>query len=213
MIDLSGIDMEAIPSDLLERLQILVKAPRIIDVNGSSSPLGRPQFHSLKPELQIFLSNNLLTSLSPSLWNLESLTVLSLRNNAITSLPSSISRLTNLVELNVANNQLAYLPFELLQLIGPETPLKKLLVLPNPFVSDPGMKIPGYSTDLHFPHTVGEYLQVLNVDVPAMLNDRDDKTGSPLWWRRRLMSEIWLLLRNERFVFPIEDPSSEALDL
>jgi hypothetical protein len=104
------------------------------------------------------------------------------------------------VELNVANNQLAYLPFELLQLIGPDKSLTKLQVLPNPFMSA-GIDFRGYCIDagrnFHVPNTVGEFLELLDKTLPSMIDDTDDKTNSPAWWLRRLMEELWILLRED----------------
>jgi Leucine-rich repeat (LRR) protein len=131
VFDLSGLGLNSVPSSLLEPIKTIVKVPQYLD--GSDSP-SETLFHSLKPTPQLYLSNNLLSTLPPSIWALENLTVLSLRNNNIAQLPPSISRLTNLVELNIANNHLRWLPWELLNLIRPDKPLIRLHALPNPFV-------------------------------------------------------------------------------
>jgi len=109
-------------------------------------------YHSLKPALQVMLSNNLLQRAPSAIFSLENIKVLSLRNNELVQLPDNVSKLRNLVELNVASNRLRWLPWELLALVNNSLldrtlpneslvdgkisngKLINLHVLPNPFI-------------------------------------------------------------------------------
>lgn len=84
---------------------------------------------SMVPKIKIFLSNNCITRISPALFNVSNITVLSLRKNFLKKIPPAISKLKNLVELSVGGNQLKYLPIELLSL----PKLTNLSIYPNPF--------------------------------------------------------------------------------
>jgi hypothetical protein len=132
-VDLSDLGLLSLPPSI-SSLETLVRIPRYANAEGF--------YESLQPAIQLFLANNALKKLPPAIFDLKGLTVLSLRNNNLASLPGSICRLTNLVELNVANNNLRYLPWELLQLLGPDKPLKKLHVKPNPLVK--GVELDGF---------------------------------------------------------------------
>lgn len=82
--------------------------------------------------LQLYLSGNKISYLPPQLFTLQNLSVLSLRGNRLTYLPGEICRLKNLKELNISLNRLTYLPWEIRDMN-----LDKLLVYPNPFLSEP----------------------------------------------------------------------------
>lgn len=86
---------------------------------------------SLIPKVKIFLSNNQISSISPCVFEVRNITVLSLRNNLVKEIPPAIAKLTNLVELSVGGNMLEYLPAELLKL----PKLANLSIHPNPFKS------------------------------------------------------------------------------
>ncbi|KXN86604.1 p53-induced protein with a death domain [Leucoagaricus sp. SymC.cos] len=88
--------------------------------------------HGMKDGIHLVLSNNLITKLPRTLWDLERLTVLSLRGNQLTVLPSEICHLRNLEDLNIANNKLQYVPSELLSMS-----LRVLNLHPNPFRPPP----------------------------------------------------------------------------
>lgn len=88
---------------------------------------------SLVPKIKIFLSNNSISCISPRLFDVHNITVLSLRNNVLKEIPPAISKLQNLVELSVGGNQIEYLPAELLSL----PKLTNLSIYPNPFRSIP----------------------------------------------------------------------------
>ncbi|KAI9319409.1 hypothetical protein BX666DRAFT_1470735 [Dichotomocladium elegans] len=79
--------------------------------------------------LKLFLYGNALSRLSPCLFVLKNLSVLSLRHNQLTEIPPEIGLLQNLVEISVGNNQLEYLPSELVELPR----LTTLCISPNPF--------------------------------------------------------------------------------
>lgn len=79
---------------------------------------------------QLYLTNNKLKVVNPSLFAFDKLNVLSLRQNEIRFLPSLISNLTNLTDLNVSINKLRYLPPQILDL----PVLKTFRAGPNPFI-------------------------------------------------------------------------------
>jgi len=56
-------------------------------------------------------------NISPSLWNLTTLTGLYLNDNQLTRLPPDISMLVNLVYLDLSGNKLRSLPAELGELV------------------------------------------------------------------------------------------------
>ncbi|KZS94516.1 hypothetical protein SISNIDRAFT_465404 [Sistotremastrum niveocremeum HHB9708] len=82
--------------------------------------------------IHLYLSNNDISHISPKLFELEKLAVLSLRSNALEEIPPWINRLRNLKELNVGGNQLKWLPSEILDLS-----LERLLLQPNQFIPCP----------------------------------------------------------------------------
>lgn len=120
--------MRTIPSGLLRPLLHLTKQPAVTE-----PPVSENVFSPLEPFLRLFLSGNLLTSLSSELFELGNLRVLSLRNNKLTEIPPAIQKLTMLQEINLSVNRLQYLPWEILQLIR-KGDLKHLVVHPNPFL-------------------------------------------------------------------------------
>ncbi|KAF2842758.1 hypothetical protein M501DRAFT_1012156 [Patellaria atrata CBS 101060] len=128
-VDLSDSYLQSISDATIRPLHSLIKHPQVDD--RPPSPEGYEPF---TPSLKIFLSGNMLRTLPQELFNLDNLTVLSLRNNELTELPPLIFRLRNLVELNIARNLLRWLPWELLHLLGTGKRLKRLTLLPNPFV-------------------------------------------------------------------------------
>ncbi|ORX54041.1 outer arm dynein light chain 1 [Hesseltinella vesiculosa] len=116
-VDLSQCDLEEIPDDIAELryLTVLYK-------------------DRVKPaSLQLYLFDNRLHTLSPTLFQLENLTVLSLRHNYLTMIPPAIVHLSELVELSVGNNCLTFLPGEITQL----PKLSLLSVSPNPLLTAP----------------------------------------------------------------------------
>ncbi|KAJ4370731.1 hypothetical protein N0V83_005252 [Neocucurbitaria cava] len=92
------------------------------------------QYRSMVPELYVDLRQNNLCRLTPSLFDVHSLTTLILRANLIEELPQEISQLKNLKTLDVSLNKLKSLPFELLQLLTPYGSLQRLTTLGNPFL-------------------------------------------------------------------------------
>ncbi|KAI8068524.1 hypothetical protein BC940DRAFT_36468 [Gongronella butleri] len=116
-VDLSHLDLEEIPDDIAELKHITVLCKDRVK----------------RASLQLYLFGNQLRSLSPALFLLDNLTVLSLRHNLLTSIPPDIIRLKQLVELSVGNNSLLFLPGELLQLEH----LQLLSVSTNPLLPAP----------------------------------------------------------------------------
>lgn len=91
--------------------------------------------------LQLYLFGNSIRDLSPELFRLENLTVLSLRGNQLTYIPPEICRLINLKELNISQNRLSYIPSEMRDM-----KLLKLQLNPNPFLAE--LCVPFASRDI-----------------------------------------------------------------
>lgn len=83
--DLSGKQLTAIPTDILNRTDITT----------------------------LNLSNNQLTSLPSQIGGMSGLTSLNVENNRLESLPADIAKLKNLETLDVGNNRINSLPSEL----------------------------------------------------------------------------------------------------
>lgn len=79
---------------------------------------------------QLFLTNNKLRHLPPSLFHFTKLNVLGLRQNKLTRIPASIKSLTNLVDLSLGVNRLEFLPSAILELPN----LQIFRAGPNPFM-------------------------------------------------------------------------------
>ncbi|KAI7865800.1 hypothetical protein BDF14DRAFT_1821672 [Spinellus fusiger] len=123
-IDFSHLNLTEIPQEIseLRHITIFHKDRKIV-----------------KPaSLEVFLYSNSLTVLSPSLFKLKNLTVLSLRNNRLTSISPDISLLVNLEELSIGNNHLSCIPSELTNM----PKLATLSLCPNPYLSCPDSTLP-----------------------------------------------------------------------
>ncbi|CAO3589904.1 unnamed protein product [Absidia cylindrospora] len=116
-VDLSHCDLVEIPEGIAELQHITVLRKDTVKTAS----------------LQLYLFANQLKSLSPTLFQLKNLSVLSLRCNKLTFLPPDIAFLENLVELSLGNNNLTYLPSEIRKL----PKLTLLSVCPNPFLQKP----------------------------------------------------------------------------
>ncbi len=92
------------------------------------------QYRSMVPELYVNLSQNSLCQLTPSIFNIQTLTTLILRNNQIRELPQQIGQLRNLTTLDVSLNQLTVLPFEIVQLFQPQGSLFRFNTMGNPLL-------------------------------------------------------------------------------
>ncbi|KAH7077383.1 hypothetical protein FB567DRAFT_451499 [Paraphoma chrysanthemicola] len=77
------------------------------------------QYRSMVPKIRVDLSNNRLSRLTPSLFDVQNLTTLTLTGNNIEELPSQISRLRNLRELHISRNNIKWLPYEFIDLHRP----------------------------------------------------------------------------------------------
>ncbi|KAI9307073.1 hypothetical protein BJ944DRAFT_262524 [Cunninghamella echinulata] len=127
-VDLSHCELTEIPDEIVELQYITVFRKDIVKTAS----------------LQLYLFANQLETLSPTLFQLKNLTVLSLRRNRLTVLPGEIALLENLVELSIGNNALTYLPAEL-QL------LPKLILLsvsPNPLLTATSVTPTSFSANL-----------------------------------------------------------------
>ncbi|KAI9012133.1 hypothetical protein CLU79DRAFT_839086 [Phycomyces nitens] len=115
--DFSHLNLTEIPDEIAELRYITVFRKDTMVVKPAS--------------LEVFLYTNALTCLSPSLFKLTNLTVLSLRNNQLESIPPDIALLVNLEELSIGNNHLPFIPAELLTI----PKLTNLSLCPNPYLS------------------------------------------------------------------------------
>lgn len=117
--------LESISNETISRLSEIVTIPNVQrDV----------PFEQKEPSLGLFLSQNRLTRIPGTTFDLDRLTSLSLRSNQLTEVPPSIRRLVNLRLLNLSQNLLKYLPMELLELLYDERcSLKELYLHPNPW--------------------------------------------------------------------------------
>ncbi|OWB84665.1 hypothetical protein B5S33_g3315 [[Candida] boidinii] len=84
----------------------------------------------VKPILHIHAAKNQLRSISPKIFEITGLEVLSIRENKIARIPGSIEKLINLKNLNVANNKIKFFPHNILKLDN----LEILRIRPNPLV-------------------------------------------------------------------------------
>lgn len=101
----------------IQRIGALASVIKNIPDPGDELP-AEGQYRSLVPELYVNLRDNNLHYLTPSLFDVTTITSLVLTDNPIEELPAQISQLLNLKELNVSNTKLRWLPFELLRFFG-----------------------------------------------------------------------------------------------
>ncbi|KAJ2639980.1 hypothetical protein GGF44_002621, partial [Coemansia sp. RSA 1694] len=113
-IDLSDLQLEAVPDELAELKDLVVLAPS----------------HTMVTSLQLILSSNILYHFPLAVCELVNLTTLIISYNRISHLPPEIGNLVNLRELSVSHNNLRVLPFETTNLVH----LQTLSVFPNPFI-------------------------------------------------------------------------------
>ncbi|KAF2767464.1 L domain-like protein [Teratosphaeria nubilosa] len=130
VVDLSDMRLTALSDATLRPLHQLIK-PAFLDLTHVPS---EDEFGPLTPSIQLYLSNNQLTSLPAELFKLVNITVLSLRNNNLNTLPPTIARLQNLQELNVSGNRIRSLPWELLDVLHSPDKERKIHLHPNPLL-------------------------------------------------------------------------------
>ena len=152
-IDLSGLSLTEISNATLGPLHQMIRHAH----DDLTQPPSEDLFAPLTPSIQLFIYNNLLTSLPSELFNLTNITVLSLRNNSLQEIPSSIARLSKLAELNITGNQLESLPWELLNMLRSTEDACKVSLRPNPF------RVPHLSSD---------------ADLPSHPDENDNRTRS-----------------------------------
>lgn len=119
-INLEGMHLKEVPEEVQDFDDLVV-----FDMNPSSS--------SSYVSYQLYLTNNKIRVLPPSLFKFTKLNVLALRLNKLTRIPKLICKLKNLTDLYIGTNRLQWLPCTILE-------LKKLSVLltgPNPFIPVP----------------------------------------------------------------------------
>lgn len=87
---------------------------------------------------QLYLTNNSIRYLTPSLFKFTKLNVLGLRRNKLKLIPPLIGKLQHLTDLSLSTNRLEYLPPQILDLHN----LQTFRAGPNPFVKIPEDAIP-----------------------------------------------------------------------
>lgn len=88
---------------------------------------------STQPSYQLYLTNNRLAHLPPSLFNFTKLNVLGLRHNKLRTIPQLVGNLVHLTDLSLGTNRLEYLPPQILDL----PLLQSFRAGPNPFMKVP----------------------------------------------------------------------------
>lgn len=142
-----------------------------------------------QPDLFIDLSDNKLRSISPKVFTLKNLKMISFRNNKIARLPGMIDRATNLKNLNLGLNKFKFLPHNILSLdnlevlaIGHNNDLIKLENVNNKVSAidkcllelSSNDKLLGiekeirYFTDIHWISTTPSQKGISKLKVPAM---------------------------------------------
>lgn len=118
-INLEGMHLKEIPEEIKDFDDLVV-----FNTNPSSSSY---------ISYQLYLTNNKIRVLPPSLFKFTKLNVLALRLNKITQIPKLIGQLKNLTDLYIGTNRLKWLPSTILEL----DKLSVLLTGPNPFITVP----------------------------------------------------------------------------
>jgi hypothetical protein len=127
--DLSAMNLGDSDLSNLRPITTLIQAP--LDAGVDVPTEG--QYRSMIPKIHLYLEDNNLSSLEPTLFDLQHLTSLNLTRNQIQELPPQIARLTSLETLNLTGNQLQWLPCEILSLFQPTSDhLLQLNVFANP---------------------------------------------------------------------------------
>ncbi|KAJ2715841.1 hypothetical protein H4R19_000975 [Coemansia spiralis] len=124
-VDLSDLNLDAVPDELAELKDLVVLTPS----------------NKLVTDLQLALGTNSLRHFPLAVCELSNLTTLILSHNRIAHLPPEIGNLVNLREFSVAHNRLRSLPLEVTRL----TRLHTLTVFPNPFAVPPPLPSDGDS--------------------------------------------------------------------
>ena len=84
---------------------------KALDLSGQGlRAMSDPLFDHYSFLTKLYLDNNLLTHISPSIGSLRKLTHLNLSNNQLILIPPEIGLLTDLVELSLVNNRLQQIP-------------------------------------------------------------------------------------------------------
>ena len=133
-LDLSGLDLREVPSEIasltqltelnLSNNQLTSLPPQIasltqltmLNLGGNELRLLPPEIASLTQLVELYLWGNQLRLLASQIASLTHLTKLSLSHNALTSLPPEIVSLAQLTELDLSHNALTSLPPEIASL-------------------------------------------------------------------------------------------------
>jgi len=103
--------------ELLELIgQAAVEKWTILDLEGQGLIELPPEIGQLTSLMELFLSENRLTSIPLEIGKLTNLTELSLRENELTAIPSEIGELFHLTFLDLSENELKAIPPEVRQL-------------------------------------------------------------------------------------------------
>ncbi|MCD0443908.1 ADP-ribosylation factor-like protein [Glycomyces sp. A-F 0318] len=104
-LDLSGLDLEALPEELGD-----LTALRVLNLQSNDLRALPEWIGNLRALTSLDLMGNDLTAVPDSIGNLAALTGLDLKDNRLTVLPESIGNLAALTELDLHSNRLAVLP-------------------------------------------------------------------------------------------------------
>lgn len=156
-IDLSGLELVALPSKLYENQASWVN----LDISFNRFELW-PEFPPLAASItEINLSGNQITSFPPEFSVLSNLEILYLNGNQIMFIPSCISGLSTLTKFHIANNQIASISPE----IGRLKKLEDLNLNGNPLQT--------------LPPEIGKlnFLETLDLNACQLLQLPDEFTG------------------------------------
>lgn len=121
-INLEGMGLQDIPDEIKDFDNLVIFSPE----------------PTTQTSYQLYLTNNSLRYLTPSLFKFTKLNVLGLRRNKLQTLPPLIGNLQHLTDLSLGTNRLEYLPPQILDLYN----LQTFRAGPNPFVKIPEDAIP-----------------------------------------------------------------------
>ncbi|KAI9833315.1 MAG: hypothetical protein M1819_003710 [Sarea resinae] len=138
-IDLSGLQLTSLSSDIIKPLHYLTVQPKFEDYPSDSD--SDSDFYSpLTPSLTIDLSGNQLRTIPREIFALENLEALNVSGNQLTELPSGFGRFD--IRLNVSSNQLRWLSHDMKMKMNND--MSKMTLASNPFLAP----LPSSQSDL-----------------------------------------------------------------
>lgn len=199
-IDFWGMDLDELSEHTMVPLAQFTRIPQITkDV----------EFVQEDPKLKLYLSQNQLSRLPGSLFNITHLTILSLRGNQLTEIPQAIYKLKNLQEVNLSQNRLQHLPVELLDLLNGDSNLRTLVIWPNPCFL-PANDFPSLEAPNEENHQ--DFLDTRGLPQMSRLHEVGGSTAPHLISRRLGRSPVQVYGGTgniiSEFIFPTLDPES-----